>query len=353
MIIADYFTSILLLVITYLWILNTRDDELIVAKAILRKATNFFDAIMFMIFSKDSKGVGQKKNPDPDRAKGKPSQVKTIIFLRHGESDWNNIFNKGVNLGMVKRFFLGLKQEFMLYPSLNSVFLDSPLNEEGIEQAVELRKFIQAKESGLGQPEKISKLLKILNNEPGAKNSSMIVSSTLRRAIATTTLALWPRIEKNQEKIHLLSCLQEISRNVDTFQLSPSQAIADLPFERLYSHCGGKEKLVVDNVFDTSSNYGNKSFTFNGGKRLLAFNDWAFQQQDISTIIVGGHSLWFKNFFQTFLPHQFEHDAKNKKITNSGMVAFELHAHDMGDGSTQYRIDPESIVVLYGGFTSK
>ena len=99
MIIADYFTSILLLVITYLWILNTRDDELIVAKAILRKATNFFDAIMFMIFSKDSKGVGQKKNPDPDRAKGKPSQVKTIIFLRHGESDWNNIFNKGVNYG--------------------------------------------------------------------------------------------------------------------------------------------------------------------------------------------------------------------------------------------------------------
>lgn len=351
MILADYITSGLLLVLTYVWVQNTRDDEAVVLKLVLKKAMLFTESIIFMILSKDGKGVGPKKNPDPDLVKGKPSKVKTIVFLRHGESDWNNIFNKGINFRMISRFFAAARLELLQYASLNSVFLDSPLNEEGIEQAAELSRFLVSKEATIVQPEKVTQILKTIRGE--SDETSMIVTSTLRRAIATTTLAMWPRVEQNKEKIHLLSCLQEMSRNIDTFQLAPAKGIADLPFDRVYPHCGGKDKFSPDAVYDTSSNFGNKTYSFYGIKRLIAFNEWAFQQKDVNTIIVGGHSLWFKYFFQTYLPHNFNHDAKNKKITNSGMVAFDLHAHKLDDGTEAYRIDPDSIVTIYGGFTTK
>lgn len=352
MILADYITSGLLLVLTYVWIQNTRDDEAIVLKLVLKKAMTFAEALVFMVFSKDSKGVGPKKNPDPDSYKTKPVRgTKTIVFLRHGESDWNNVFNKGFNLRMIKSLFTSLLWEFKHYASVNSVFIDSPLNEEGIEQAVELSKFLVSKEATIVQPERVTKLLKIIRGDPGEK--SLIVTSSLRRAVATTTLALWPRVDKNKEKIHLLSCLQEISRNIDTFQLSPPQGIADLPFERLYPHCGGQANFSPLAVYDTSANFGNKTYAFYGAKRLQAFCEWAFQQKDVDTIIVGGHSLWFKYFFQTYLPHHFNHDAKTKKLTNSGMVAFELHAHELESGEEGFRIDPDSLATVYGGYTSK
>jgi hypothetical protein len=79
--------------------------------------------------------------------------------------------------------------------------------------------------------------------------SSVIVTSTLRRAVSTTVLCLWPRIEKNNEKVHLLSSLQEISRNVDTRALSNANAIANLPFERVIPHCKSTCRNVKD-IFD-------------------------------------------------------------------------------------------------------
>lgn len=93
-----------------------------------------------MVFSKDSKSVGPKKNPDADSYKAKVR--KRIIFLRHGESDWNNVFNNGFNLRMVKSLFTSLIWEFKPYATVNSVFIDSSLNEESIEQAVGFSKFL-------------------------------------------------------------------------------------------------------------------------------------------------------------------------------------------------------------------
>ena len=67
----------------------------------------------------------------------------------------------------------------------------------------------------------------------------------------------------------------------------------------------------------------------------------------------GGHSLWFKAYFQTFLPFHFDHDAKKKKMVNSGVVAFTVHRAIGNDGSPVYKIEPESLTTIYGGFTSK
>lgn len=235
--------------------------------------------------------------------------------------------------------------------TLDSKFLDSPLNKEGIEQALELRRFLESS----NHPEVKNKNTRNMIDSilRGDKGKSVIVSSTLRRAISTTTLALYPRIERTGEKIIILSCLQEISRNVDTRALSKAKEIADLPFSRIANYCtppGGA--FSPDSIYDLSENYGNKTTSFYGIKRLKAFNEWIFQR-DEEIIIAGGHSLWFKNYFQTYLPHKITHDAKNKKITNSGIVALTIYMSEDNDGGSLYRIDPESIEVLYGGFTAK
>lgn len=246
-------------------------------------------------------------------------------------------------------------EELSLIFYMDSKFLDSPLNYEGIAQALELRRFLESdmhpesKDDSKNDDRKRD-LFEIMRGE---RERSVIVTSSLRRAISTTTLAFWPRIEKTGEKIFILSSLQEISRNIDTRALSKAKEVADLPFSRImpYCHLSGGD-FSPDEVYDTSENYGNKTRSFYGGKRLTSFNEWIFQREE-TVIIAGGHSLWFKNYFQTYMPHHADHDAKMKKITNSGAVSFTVYRAEDSEGAAQYRIEPGSIEVLYGGFTTK
>ena len=83
--------------------------------------------------------------------------------------------------------------------------------------------------------------------------------------------------------------------------------------------------------------------------RLMHFAQWALERPE-QTIVVGGHSLWFKNFFQLYLPKDVDHPAKKRKIVNCGAVAFDLQLRRGAGGAPAYRIDPDSIRVVYGGF---
>jgi hypothetical protein len=50
---------------------------------------------------------------------------------------------------------------------------------------------------------------------------------------------------------------------------------------------------------------GNKSLKLTGQRRLVQFAEQTFKTLEAerkATIVVGGHSLWFKNFFRYFLP---------------------------------------------------
>ena len=342
---------VLIAILVYLWILASKDDENVLIKKVLKKIEIFFNAMVFMVISTDSKGVGVKKNPDPDQLLNKERTTKTIVFIRHGESDWNNVFNKGINFKFIINLIKTTFEEIKMFASLNSAFIDSPLNYEGIEQALELSRYIESESEKVSKSDVSYRIILALAGKL-TDGSSIIVSSCLRRAIATTTLGLWPRISKTNDKIHLLSSLQEISRNIDTYALSPSNSIADLPFQRIIPHCGGENNFNISKIYETTQNFGNKRRDFYGIKRLRAFGEWAMSQNE-EIIIVGGHSLWFKYFFQTYLPHSCEHDAKNKKITNSGVVSFTLESSKIEDGSMQFRIDPNSIQTIYGGFTTK
>jgi hypothetical protein len=248
---------------------------------------------------------------------------------------------------MLVRFATAWFEEMMMMPKMDSKFLDSPLNFEGIEQALELRKFLSEK-----QPQSV--IEGIVATIRGDKGTSVVVSSCLRRAIATTTLGIWNRIEKSDEKIHILSSLQEVSRNIDTRALSGSKQLVDLPFSRISPHCKPSDgtEFNPELVYELNDNFGNKTTAFYGIKRLQAFNEWAFAREE-DAIIVGGHSLWFRSFFQTFLPFSFEHAAKTKKIENSGVVAFDLHRVQMADNTFRYRIDERSMITVYKGYTKK
>lgn len=165
-----------------------------------------------------------------------------------------------------------------------------------------MRKYLSTSDEKLGKAESVVKTVTQILSGKEQSISSIIVTSTLRRAIATTTLSLWDRVMQTGEKIFILSSLQEMSRNVDTYALAAPNNCPDLPFVRVAPHC---ENFTVE-VFNCSENFGNKSRSFYGIKRLKAFNDWIFNRSE-EVIIVGGHSLWFKNYFATYLPSNFNH----------------------------------------------
>lgn len=224
---------------------------------------------------------------------------------------------------------------------------------------MELNKYVGA--SGSAADDKNEELLNVLRGD-STTLSSVIVSSNLRRALATTTLGLWNRLDKTGEKVVVLSSLQEVSRNIDTASLSDAKSVPDM--SRIQPHCtfsSNSPKATRNDidprefeceVYDSSENMGNKSTALYGIKRFKMFNEWVFNRPE-DVIIVGGHSLWFKYFFQTFMPHASNHEAKNKKIVNSGMVSFVLSRTTENPSDVMYGVDEERISTVYGGFERK
>ena len=106
--------------------------------AFLYKFGVFTGATIFMFLSRDGR---KRKMPDTAQfANQRPQATKTIVFVRHGESAWNEVFNKGKDPTMIYRFFRAVFIELMVYLKQDSWFVDSPLNDEGINQALDLLK---------------------------------------------------------------------------------------------------------------------------------------------------------------------------------------------------------------------
>lgn len=279
---------------------------------------------------------------------------KTVIFIRHGESDWNEIFNKN-KLLLLPRLVWGIIRETLYIPTSHSVFIDSPLSKEGIGQAITLRTFLTnyskhadaAAATGEPRNERLDLLVSTLNGEADGE-PSVLVSSNLRRAINTGCIAMWNRLRKTNEKILLLDSLQEMSRNVDTNALAgpkeyPEMSVVSKTLGRSFSPAA---------TLDPSENAGNKGMFSKALPRLENFNKWIFKRDEPSIIVSAGHSLWFMNYFRTFLPKASAHEAKKHKILNCGAVAFDIVQGKCG-GKTWHKIDESSITVIHGGFKTK
>jgi broad specificity phosphatase PhoE len=316
----------------------------------------------------------KKALPDPDsvlktRAATGPgaNRTKRIIFIRHGESLWNEAFNGSKRpdkfLYQVLKAFAG---EILLLPAFDSVLLDSPLNDLGFSQAKALARSLKTYPKGRAEDRspQLDADVASLRAESGAP-SSVVCTSNLRRAAQTAVVALWDRLKPAegdaagdyQEAVKVLSCLQEVSRNVDTLSLTPKAQ--GVPLQGVDACLGLGASRAVDPsiLFDATSNAGNKPVFGTGLMRLEAFCAWAFEQEE-EVVICAGHSLWFKHFFNTYLPkHPADHDAKDCKMKNGGCVAFTLERAPAEGGSKGkakfvYRADPD-IAIVDGGFDNK
>ena len=314
---------------------------------VLHKCFLFLLGLGHLILSRDRKW-SKSKLPDPDDIKNCADARKVrLIFIRHGESEWNEVFNKG-KIKIVPRLLRALARELGLFFTGDSIFIDSPLNEEGLSQVHVLRRFLRAP-APASAPPAVRSAIAVLRGEQGAP-SSVVVASNLRRAIATATIGLWDRLRRNSERVSIMTHCQEMSRNIDTLALAPPKSVPDLR-----GNCGSLPGWRADTTYETKHNSGNKPlFGTNGLKRMKSFNAWAFDQLDepdgVGTIVIGGHSLWFRTFFQTFLPKSSTHIAKKKKMVNCGVIAFDLTTAKAASGAVVYRVAEESISVVYGGF---
>jgi hypothetical protein len=250
-----------------------------------------------------------------------------------------------------------------------SWFFDSPLSSKGISQAEGVAKFLRDTDAKYATP-KEAKFLRLIKGEDDTstdKSSSgrcLLVSSNLRRAISTCAIAMGDRLDRKipGDKIIILQELQEASINPDAQSISP-------PFGKLvtsFTDTNHVKDIYADQT-DTSLNKGNKGIKSNGKKRMHDFCDLLFATgnddekksddnsgsllSDAENLLCTGHSYWFRAFFQTYLPSDFQHVSKTKKLINGGMVGFTLcHTKVKTTGEDKYMIDPNSLVVLYGGF---
>mmetsp|Transcript_2773 Transcript_2773/g.8168 ORF Transcript_2773/g.8168 Transcript_2773/m.8168 type:complete len:186 (+) Transcript_2773:2-559(+) len=179
---------------------------------------------------------------------------------------------------------------------------------------------------------------------------TVVVSSMLRRAVSTAWIALEQRLRtaSSEDPMHVTSMLQEMSRNVDTLSIAAAHTVPPL------SSVNGERFSVPDFKHCTSArfNTGNKAVTAVGRKRMRDFAAWCCARPE-DTIVVVGHSLYFRTMFQMWLPKASDHVAKSKKLRNCGVVGFDFTQGKLANGELHYRIDPQSVSVVYLGFGGK
>mmetsp|Transcript_4071 Transcript_4071/g.4863 ORF Transcript_4071/g.4863 Transcript_4071/m.4863 type:complete len:358 (-) Transcript_4071:189-1262(-) len=324
---------------------------------VLYKARLTFRGIMYLIFCNDK---SWKKPQDPASIigpfieSGGKIEKKTIYFVRHGESTWNDTFNKGKHRSAVQ-FALGFlpglikavsyESWLVLTGKIDSWFYDSPMSFLGQTQVDELAKFMAATSHN---PTSDEKHLAVLRGDPGAPPSTILCSS-LRRALSTMAAGFRDRLSRRpEESILVIPSLQEISRNPDTLSITPA-------FTEVKASWIDRESKICDfqaiftKQVDVSLHSGNKPINTNGLLRMTEFCDYCFSSVKEDHIIAGGHSIYFRSFFRTFLPYTEDHIAKKNKIVNAGVVAFDLIKASTPNGE-KYMVDPKSVSVVFGGF---
>jgi hypothetical protein len=322
--------------------------------ATLRKISLFATSIQYLLFCRDKKFSLPKEDPVPQfpdvssSAENDPTLTKrTILFLRHGESTWNDTFNKGNDRSTLQfvLYFLpnlgvALATEFYFFltgRADESWFFDSPLSRKGLQQAVTVHSVLRDTSLDYLTPKEVA--FWTLLRDP----QTLCVASNLRRAVATAALAL-----PQQQRWVLHAALQEISRNPDALCISPAGHI--LPS---FTDPPAMRSLYADAPrLDASAQTGNKPCAQTGRQRVEAWAQWVFTPELPDGMIVVGHSLWFQTFFRRYLPAASTHVSKRKKLQNGSIIGFTLWQKTTGPTETDSYIwiDPTSLVVVHGGF---
>lgn len=180
-----------------------------------------------------------------------PATSALVFFAR--ESVWNLAFNRRPSLLLPLRVFGLLAWEAILGCSRDSVILDSPLSETGRQQSAELLRYLENLQLDVGPgPRDIERLStdddearhrnnneaktptsiarrRLLEAAPLSSRSplrdlhnseTLVVSSGLRRALSTGSIALHFRWAHLGGGPYVLGCLGETTRNADGYSLT-------------------------------------------------------------------------------------------------------------------------------------
>ena len=307
------------------------------AKKVLSMQKKWFGAVMYMVQSKDK--VKAKNVPCASKTNLKDPKLKqkTLVFVRHGESVWNEVFNRGKGPGFVYRLVTSFFRELHQLTFEDSLMIDSPLSSVGEKQGKDLFLFMEQRKLG-SVMYNLAKAEEIFHKIKSGDIDCKLISSNLRRAMATAAIGFRRRISKTKEKIQIVSYLQEITRNVD--------AVSTAGKGKVQASLGGSlNEVETELLFDPRINTGSKPVSLTGSKRIELFAQWLFNQKE-STIVAAGHSLYFKSFLNVYLPKSFDHVCKKKKMRNSAVIAFDI----VQDSEGSVMILPDSLTTLYLGY---
>ncbi|KAF8821161.1 phosphoglycerate mutase family protein [Cardiosporidium cionae] len=267
--------------------------------------------IAYFIFSTDRKGIKEAialQDVEQIRQSDIVGQ-KTIIFMRHGESVWNYVFNRIRSVGIIFRVLLCIICEFFLFPDRDVLLIDSPLSANGITECIKLREQIfqssigtkdasRSNRSGRG---KFQPSVKKESHRELLMGASSEPNTVIVRTISTAIIVFGERIRTKGEDICVLPCLQEAGRNLDCVSLLSTLSARWVSLlERGLSHL--KMTSYYNKALDTSLQTGSKTLQHRLIDRFLDFGDWIFSKNcKTENVIVIGHSGWIRHFFSVHL----------------------------------------------------
>ncbi|QDZ19725.1 hypothetical protein HOP50_03g22420 [Chloropicon primus] len=307
------------------------------ARRVLSMQKKWATSVLYMIQSKDK--VKAKNLPCSSKTNLEDPKLKrkTLVFVRHGESVWNEVFNRGKGPGFLYRLVLSFFRELYQLTFEDSVMIDSPLSSVGEAQGKDLHQFMQQDKLGTVMYN-LKRAEDIFHKIKSGDKDCKLVASNLRRSMATAAIGFSSRIGKTNEKIQIVPYLQEITRNVDAVSLAGKGEVQ----ANLGGSLGGVD---TEQLFDPRINTGSKPVSLTGSKRIELFAQWLFNQKE-DIVVAAGHSLYFKSFLIMYLPKTFDHVCKKKKMRNSAVITFDI----VQDASGSVMILPDSLTTLYLGY---
>lgn len=329
---------------------------------------------------------------------------KKLFFIRHGESVWNAILNKERRGFLIPRLIACTIWELLLLFERDSIILDSPLSPSGVAQSLELRDFLAggcwetlhqaapASSGGVTGDDVHSKSANFLAKRLPAEQDSKggyemcgsaggevsrenaedpetlyrgpvmsdgltVISSNLRRSISTALIAFRPWLSrtasqdsKRTRKIVVVPSMQESTCNFDGMSLAGRNRASEV--SQLEKLCGESTMTQMYTMnLDTTLCVEESWFRCADplAEKMTNFATWVFDDCKTDNVAAVGHSIWIQRFFNFFLPVGCEHAGQKKKVVNCGALCLEFL--DMRKGSVrEFRIDPKSITMVYGGF---
>jgi len=265
----------------------------------------------------------------------KPSAIKTVFVIRHGQSVWNKA-----------------QSEMAVHKMVDN---DHPLSKKGIEQCMELNMaWKQAKmelEEAAGTPEGMEEEPNSTVGEGACKkdwgllqdflNADVAISSPLVRAVQTAWIGLKGHPTLKKRGLVLSSAIREHKRTVgglDTMSNATGDMIAERAEECLVKELGEEARGLSPavNPGDTTGRWwtpGHRSET-DAEYDARFYETWCdLKYRDFNTAILTGHSYFFRELFKRYLAQDFERnsktfnlaqDLKKKKLMNAGCVAMQV-----------------------------